>query len=54
LSMPCGIDGSGLPIGLQLIGKPFGEAALLGAAYAYEQATEWHLARPLPIARAAT
>jgi aspartyl-tRNA(Asn)/glutamyl-tRNA(Gln) amidotransferase subunit A len=54
LSMPCGIDGSGLPIGVQLIGKPFGEAALLGAAYAYEQATEWHLARPPSLAEAAT
>jgi aspartyl-tRNA(Asn)/glutamyl-tRNA(Gln) amidotransferase subunit A len=31
-----------LPIGLQLIGKPFGEPALFRAGYAYEQATEWH------------
>ena len=54
LSLPCGIDGSGLPIGVQLIGKPFGEAALLGAAYAYEQATEWHRARPPSLAEAAT
>jgi aspartyl-tRNA(Asn)/glutamyl-tRNA(Gln) amidotransferase subunit A len=54
LSMPCGIDGSGLPIGVQLIGKPFGEAALLGVAYAYEQATEWHLAHPPSLAEAAT
>jgi aspartyl-tRNA(Asn)/glutamyl-tRNA(Gln) amidotransferase subunit A len=46
LSMPCGVDASGLPIGLQLIGKPFGEAALLSAAYAYEQSTSWHQARP--------
>jgi aspartyl-tRNA(Asn)/glutamyl-tRNA(Gln) amidotransferase subunit A len=46
LSMPCGVDGGGLPIGLQLIGKPFGEEALLAAAYAYEQATEWHTLRP--------
>jgi len=46
LSLPCGVDGEGLPIGLQLIGKPFGEQALLGAGYAYEQATDWHRQRP--------
>jgi aspartyl-tRNA(Asn)/glutamyl-tRNA(Gln) amidotransferase subunit A len=40
------VDGGGLPIGLQLIGKPFGEAALLAGAYAYEQATDWHGQRP--------
>jgi aspartyl-tRNA(Asn)/glutamyl-tRNA(Gln) amidotransferase subunit A len=42
LSLPAGFSGAGLPIGLQLIGKPFAEAELLRAAYAYEQATEWH------------
>jgi aspartyl-tRNA(Asn)/glutamyl-tRNA(Gln) amidotransferase subunit A len=42
LSLPCGFSAAGLPIGLQLIGKPFAEAELLHAAYAYEQATEWH------------
>ena len=42
LSLPCGISTKGLPIGLQLIGKPFAEGDLLRAAYAYEQATEWH------------
>jgi aspartyl-tRNA(Asn)/glutamyl-tRNA(Gln) amidotransferase subunit A len=31
-----------LPIGLQLIGKPFDEATILRAAHAFEQATEWH------------
>jgi len=46
ISLPCGMDGGGLPIGLQLIGKPFGEAALLAGAYAYEQATDWHGQRP--------
>ena len=35
-----------LPIGLQLLGKPFQEASLLQIAHAYEQATEWHKARP--------
>jgi aspartyl-tRNA(Asn)/glutamyl-tRNA(Gln) amidotransferase subunit A len=42
ISVPAGISASGLPIGLQLIGKPFGEEAILHAAYAFEQATEWH------------
>jgi aspartyl-tRNA(Asn)/glutamyl-tRNA(Gln) amidotransferase subunit A len=42
VSLPCGFSAAGLPIGLQLIGKPFAEAGLLRAAYAFEQATEWH------------
>jgi aspartyl-tRNA(Asn)/glutamyl-tRNA(Gln) amidotransferase subunit A len=42
LSLPCGFTGTGLPIGLQMIGRPFGEEAILRAAHAYEQATEWH------------
>jgi aspartyl-tRNA(Asn)/glutamyl-tRNA(Gln) amidotransferase subunit A len=42
LSVPAGFSGDGLPIGLQLIGKPFGEETILRAAYAFEQATEWH------------
>ncbi len=46
MSLPCGFSADGLPIGLQIIGKPFGEAQLLQAAYAYEQATEWHLQKP--------
>lgn len=47
LSVPCGFDTSGMPIGLQLIGKPFAEDTLLQAAYAYEQATPWHTHKPL-------
>ncbi len=46
LSMPCGFDATGLPIGVQLIGQPFDEPRLLQAAHAYEQATTWHLRRP--------
>jgi aspartyl-tRNA(Asn)/glutamyl-tRNA(Gln) amidotransferase subunit A len=46
LSLPCGFSTAGLPIGLQLIGKPFAEGELLRAAYAYEQATEWHKRKP--------
>jgi aspartyl-tRNA(Asn)/glutamyl-tRNA(Gln) amidotransferase subunit A len=46
LSVPCGFTAGGLPIGLQLIGRPFDEARLLQAAHAYEQATPWHTRRP--------
>jgi aspartyl-tRNA(Asn)/glutamyl-tRNA(Gln) amidotransferase subunit A len=42
MSLPAGFSTSGLPIGLQLIGKPFGEDTVLRAGYAFEQATEWH------------
>ena len=44
ISLPCGFTaGPKLPIGLQLLGKPLGEATLLRLAHAYEQATPWHL-----------
>jgi aspartyl-tRNA(Asn)/glutamyl-tRNA(Gln) amidotransferase subunit A len=46
ISLPCGFDRAGLPIGLQIIGRAFDEATVLRAAHAYEQATEWHLGRP--------
>jgi aspartyl-tRNA(Asn)/glutamyl-tRNA(Gln) amidotransferase subunit A len=46
LSMRCGFNAAGLPIGLQLIGRPFDEARLLRCAYAYEQATDWLSRRP--------
>jgi aspartyl-tRNA(Asn)/glutamyl-tRNA(Gln) amidotransferase subunit A len=46
LSVPCGFSSGGLPIGLQLIGKPFDEASLLQLAHSYEQAHTWHLRRP--------
>ena len=46
ISVPCGFSETGLPIGLQLLGKPFGESDLLRAAHAYEQATDWHKHRP--------
>jgi len=49
ISIPCGfaeIEGVQLPVGLQLIGKPFDEAGLLNIAHAYEQSTEWRLRRP--------
>ena len=45
LSLPCGFV-DGMPIGLQLVGRPFEETTLLRAAYAYEKATEWHTLKP--------
>ncbi len=42
MSLPCGMSQKGLPIGLQLIGRPFGEETLLRTAYAFEQASDWH------------
>jgi aspartyl-tRNA(Asn)/glutamyl-tRNA(Gln) amidotransferase subunit A len=46
LSMPCGFSGEGLPIGLQLIGKPFAESTILRAAAAYERVTDWRIRKP--------
>ena len=46
LSVPCGFDAAGLPVGLQLMGKHFSEGLLLGAAHRYQQATDWHLRVP--------
>lgn len=46
LSLPCGFDRQGLPIGLQLIGDTLQEVTLLNAAFAYEQSTNWHKRAP--------
>jgi aspartyl-tRNA(Asn)/glutamyl-tRNA(Gln) amidotransferase subunit A len=46
LSLPCGFDASGLPIGLQIMGGAFDEATVLRVAHAYEQATGWHNQTP--------
>ncbi|MBD2516538.1 Asp-tRNA(Asn)/Glu-tRNA(Gln) amidotransferase subunit GatA [Nostoc sp. FACHB-973] len=46
LSVPCGFDEQGLPIGLQLIGNVLREDQLFQVAYAYEQSTTWHLRKP--------
>ena len=46
ISVPCGFDESGLPIGFQLAGRPFDDATVLRAAHAYEQATDWGQQRP--------
>jgi len=46
VSIPCGFDAAGLPIGLQLIGNVLQEQTLFEVAYAYEQATDWHQKSP--------
>ncbi len=46
LSLPCGFDNQGLPIGLQIVAGPGKEAALLRAGQAYEAATDWHKRKP--------
>jgi len=46
MSIPCGFDDQGLPVGLQIIGDYFSEARMLGAAHQYQLATDWHLRAP--------
>ncbi len=46
LSLPCGFDAQGLPIGLQIIGNVLREDLVIQTAYAYEQSTEWHRRSP--------
>ena len=46
LSLPCGFTAGGMPLGLQVVTRPWAEAAVLRAAFAYEQATPWHLQKP--------
>lgn len=46
LSVPCGFTAAGLPIGLQIAGRPFDESTVLRAGHTYEQGTEWHTRRP--------
>lgn len=48
ISIPCGLNQQGLPIGLQLLGPPLGDAKLLSAAYAFEQAQNFHQ-QPSPL-----
>ena len=46
ISVPCGFDSKGLPIGMQFIGKVLREDQLFQVAYAYEQSNNWHLQNP--------
>ncbi len=46
LSVPMGFDGDGLPLGLQVIGRPFADALVLAVGHAYQQRCDWHLHRP--------
>jgi aspartyl-tRNA(Asn)/glutamyl-tRNA(Gln) amidotransferase subunit A len=46
MSVPCGFDASGLPVGLQIVGNVLREDLMFQVAYAFEQATEWHKAMP--------
>ncbi|MFZ5574084.1 MAG: Asp-tRNA(Asn)/Glu-tRNA(Gln) amidotransferase subunit GatA [Pseudomonadota bacterium] len=46
MSLPCGFDGKGLPIGLQLVGSYFSEAKMLNIAHQYQRATDWHRRAP--------
>ena len=50
ISVPCGFlerEGKQLPVGLQILGKELDESTILQVAYAYEQTTAWHKARPV-------
>ena len=46
LSVPCGFSAAGMPMGLQIVGRPFAEEMVLRVAHAYEQNTDWHNRRP--------
>ena len=46
LALPNGFGRSGLPLGMQILGRPFGETTILRVGHAYERATEWHTRRP--------
>src|SRR5262249_51597206 len=46
LALPNGFGRNGLPLGMQILGRPFGEETILRIAHAYEQATPWHARRP--------
>jgi aspartyl-tRNA(Asn)/glutamyl-tRNA(Gln) amidotransferase subunit A len=46
LALPNGFGRNGLPLGMQIVGRPFGETTILRVGHAYERATEWHMRRP--------
>jgi aspartyl-tRNA(Asn)/glutamyl-tRNA(Gln) amidotransferase subunit A len=45
-SVPCGFTGDGMPIGMQIVGRPFDEVTIFRAADAWQRATDWHTRRP--------
>jgi aspartyl-tRNA(Asn)/glutamyl-tRNA(Gln) amidotransferase subunit A len=47
ISVPCGFTSGPLPVGMQIVGPAFAEATCFRVAYAYEQATDWHIRRPI-------
>jgi aspartyl-tRNA(Asn)/glutamyl-tRNA(Gln) amidotransferase subunit A len=53
LALPNGFGKNGLPLGMQILGRPFGEPTILRIGHAYERATEWHTRRPVLVAGAA-
>ncbi|HEX9818904.1 MAG TPA: amidase [Methylomirabilota bacterium] len=53
LALPNGVGRNGLPLGMQIVGRPFDEPTILRIGHAYERATEWHGRRP-PLGRGAT
>jgi aspartyl-tRNA(Asn)/glutamyl-tRNA(Gln) amidotransferase subunit A len=46
MTVPCGFDDAGLPVGLQIAAHAYDEATMFRIGHAYEQATPWHLERP--------
>jgi len=46
VSIPCGFTTNGLPVGMQLVAKPWQESVLLAVAHTYEQVTDWHFRLP--------
>ena len=54
MSIPCGFDGGGLPVGLQIVGNYFAEARMLNVAHQYQQATDWHTRAPRDITEVAS
>lgn len=48
LTLPGGLTADGVPVGFQIVGRAFDEAGILAAGHAFQQATDWHMRRPLP------
>jgi aspartyl-tRNA(Asn)/glutamyl-tRNA(Gln) amidotransferase subunit A len=54
MSIPCGFDRNGLPIGIQIIGPHLRDDLVLAAGHVFQLATDWHLRRPLLAEQVAT